>query len=615
MLSSPVMSSLLDRARAALAGHYEVRRELGRGGMGAVLLAQDVELDRPVAIKVLPPDLAAHAELRERFLRETRTAAGFNHPNIVSVYSVEQVDGLFCLIMEFVDGETLTQRVRRGGPLSAPEAVRLFEETGWALAYAHSRGVVHRDVKPDNILLERATGRALITDFGIARTSAMAGLTQVGEVIGTPQFMSPEQAAGEELDGRSDLYSLGVVAFFALTGRLPFQAPSTQALLAMHLTQAAPRLSSLRPDLPPELCAVVDRCLAKTPEERFPGGEALVSEVEALRIAKPVVAPAVRLFHQQAIQVIRMSLVLVAVGAATLPRLGGGDRLVEVAFLLAGIWGLNLSLHQRARFLVRQGFSFDDIRNGFRTIADEGAAARTQLRNSADDMRRHRRRLRVAGITGGLGLIMAALASTYLRQPNPATGLNAVTLPGLLSVIAAAIMVSLAIVSFITDPVREPRLERLSAWLWRGAAGRFLFRLAAKGISSDPGRRNGHGATEVTSLATGVAELVDGLDTTQRRKLGRAREQVVQLERRAADLARRDQELERGLLEAGEPLAGDPELLQGRRGDVVRELETARTAAREERTLLLERLEAVRLQLVRLRAGVGCVEEVEGELG
>jgi serine/threonine-protein kinase len=568
-----------------------------------------------VAIKVLPPDLAAHAELRERFLRETRTAAGFNHPNIVSVYSVEQVDGLFCLIMEFVDGETLTQRVRRGGPLSAPEAVRLFEETGWALAYAHSRGVVHRDVKPDNILLERATGRALITDFGIARTSAMAGLTQVGEVIGTPQFMSPEQAAGEELDGRSDLYSLGIVAFFALTGRLPFQAPSTQALLAMHLTQAAPRLASLRPDLPPDLCAVVDRCLAKTPEERFPGGEALVSEVEALRIAKPVVAPAVRLFHQQAIQVIRMSLVLVAVGAATLPRLGGGDRLVEVAFLLAGIWGLNLSLHQRARFLVRQGFSFDDIRNGFRTIGDEGAAARTQLRNSVADMRRHRRRLRVAGVTGGLGLIMAALASTYLRQPNPATGLSAISVPGLLSVIAAAIMVSLAIVSFITDPVREPRLERLSAWLWRGAAGRLLFRLAAKGIASDPGRRNGNGPTEVTSLTTGVAELVDGLNTTQRRKLGRARDQVVQLERRAADLARCDQELERGLMEAADPLAGDPDLLAGRRGEVVRELETARAAARDERALLLERLEAVRLQLVRLRAGVGGVGDVERELG
>jgi hypothetical protein len=230
-------------------------------------------------------------------------------------------------------------------------------------------------------------------------------------------------------------------------------------------------------------------------------------------------------------------------------------------------------------------------------------------------MRRHRRRLRIAAITGGLGVIMAALASTYLRRLNPATGLNAITLPGLLSVLAAAIMVSLAIVSFITDPEREPRLERRSAWLWRGPAGRLLFRLAAKGIASEPGRRNGNGPTEVTSLATGVAELVDGLDTTQRRKLGRARDQVLQLERRAADLARRDQELERGLVEAGEPLAGDPELLQGRRGDVVRELETALTAAREERALLLERLEAVRLQLVRLRAGVGCVEEVEGELG
>lgn len=610
------MSTLLERAREALAGHYEVTRELGRGGMGAVMLARDVELDRLVAIKVLPPDLAAHAELRERFLRETRTAAGFNHPNIVSVFAVEQVDGLFCLIMEFVDGETLTQRVRRGGPLSATEAVRLLEETGWALAYAHSRGVVHRDVKPDNILLERATGRALITDFGIARVASAAadGLTQVGAVVGTPQFMSPEQAAGEDLDGRSDLYALGVVAFFALTGRLPFQAPTTQALLAMHLTQPAPPLAGLRSDLPPGLCAIVDRCLAKSPDARFPGGEALVSEVEALRIAKPVVAPAIRLFQQQAIQAVRMTLVLAAIGAATLPRLSRGDALVETAFLLAGIWGLQLSLHQRARFLLRQGFSFEDVRAGFRTIAEEGTAARTQLRNSPGDMRRHRRRLRTAALTGGLGVVLAVVASIYLREPNPVTGLYTITIPGLLSVMAAAIMVSLAIVSFLTDPVREPRLERLSASLWRGRAGRLLFRLAGRGLSQGTGATSGARAPQDSPTLAVASSLFNVLPTPVRRRLAATRSRVTSLEQEVADLTRRERELEAALADAAITISGDSDALAERRAQVLQEMESARTTAASRRATILQQLEAVRLQLVRLRTGLGTVEEVEAEL-
>lgn len=603
------MSTLLERAQAALAGLYEVEREIGRGGMGAVMLAQDVELHRPVAIKVLPPDLAAHAELRERFQRETRTAAGFNHPNIVSVYSVKQVDGLFCLIMEYVDGETLTQRVRRGGPLSAPELVRLLEETGWALAYAHSRGVVHRDIKPDNILLERATGRALITDFGIARIASREGLTQVGEVIGTPQFMSPEQAAGEELDGRSDLYSLGIVAFFALTGRLPFQAPTTQALLAMHLTQAAPALTGLRPDLPPELCEVVTRCLAKTPEERFPGAEALVSEVEALRIAKPVVAPAIRLFHQQVNQAVRVSLVLLAIGGATLPRFSSGERLIEMAVLLAAIWGLQLSLHQRARFLLRQGFRFGDVRAGFRTIAEEGAAGRQQLRNSPEDMRRHWRRLRVAAVTGGLGLAIAGFAGGYLRQPDGVTGPTAVSVLGLLSVMAGAIMISLALVSFVTDPVREPRLERLSEWLIRGAAGRLLFRLAGRGIGGDGAGTAGSASAGGPAGPTGATHLLDALDTTHRRRLGRVRERIARLEATATECEVTRHRLDQGLLDLQRSTALPS--MGPAVASVTHELEAARQEALTRRDEALARLEAVRLQLIRLRAGVGRVEEVD----
>ncbi|MDZ4673583.1 MAG: serine/threonine-protein kinase [Gemmatimonadota bacterium] len=610
------MSSLLERARTALAGQFEVTRELGRGGMGAVMLARDVELDRLVAIKVLPPELAAHTELRERFLRETRTAASFSHPNIVSIYDVEQVDGLFCLIMQYVEGETLTQRVRRAGPLSAPEAVRLFEETGWALAYAHGRGVVHRDIKPDNILIDRATGRALVTDFGVARTeTAPDGLTRIGEVVGTPQFMSPEQAAGEALDGRSDLYALGVVGFFALTGRLPFEAPTTQALLAMHLTRPPPPVGSLRTDIPHDLCAVVDRCLAKAPEARFAGGEALVTAVEALRIAQPAVAPAVRNFHQQANQGVRMALFLAFLGLGVIPGGGGGDQIIWSAFLLAGIWGLLQSFYHRARFLLRQGFSFPDVRDGFRVIAEEGAAARQQLRNSENDILRHRSRMRVAVVTGLLGVAMGMVASVFLRTRSPTTGNYSTTTIGLLTVVAAAIMISLALVSFLTDPVREPRLERLTAWIWRSAFGQTFFRLAGRGVN---GAATGSGARsarpDALSMPTIASGLISGLPTRLRRRMEQTRKRVAALEHDAADLHRRERNLEGALAEATTTISGDPALLADRRAGIVAEMEAAKSGAATDRAAILQRLEGVRLQLIRLRSGLGTPEEVEAEL-
>ncbi|MFN2324860.1 MAG: serine/threonine-protein kinase [Gemmatimonadales bacterium] len=610
------MSSLLERARTALAGHYEVERELGRGGMGSVLLARDLELDRLVAIKALPPDLAVHADLRERFLRETRTAAGFNHPNIVSVHAVEEVDGLLCLVMEFVDGDTLTQRVRRGGPLSPAEAVRLLEETGWALAYAHSRGVVHRDVKPDNILIERATGRALITDFGIARSNAADGLTRVGEVIGTPQFMSPEQAAGEELDGRSDLYSLGVVGFFALTGKLPFQAPTAQALLGMHLTQPPPSVTSVRPDLPAALAAVIDRCLAKDPDDRFAGGEALVSAVEELSIAKPAVAPAVRLFHQQANQALRLALVLVVIGGVGIPRSASGDQLILTAFILAALWGLLQTLYHRARFLLRQGFSFEDVRAGFQTIADEGGAAREQLRNSEADIARHRRRLRVAAVTGGLGVVMGVAAALTMRELNPVTGIYSTTIPGLLSILVAVIMISQSIISFLTDPMRPKRFEQLSGRIWRGAAGRWLFRLAGRGIADHAAAGSGGKADTPDSLtaASGPSAMLDSLPTATRKRLGGVRRAVDELERELATMGRRERDLSTALADANATTGGDPLILADARARVITELEDARQALLVQRADLLQHLEQIRLQALRLRAGVGSVSEVQQAL-
>src|SRR5215212_1651234 len=253
--------------QAALAGEYSLERELGRGGMGVVYLARDVQLDRDVAIKVLPAHLARTAESRERFVREARTAAGLSHPHIVPIHRVGEAtapaahdapggardaDGGFVFfVMSYVEGETLGERLRREGPLPPADAARVLREVAWALAYAHGRGIVHRDVKPDNILVEAGTGRALVTDFGIAHGGAHASVeTDPGKIMGTAHFISPEQAANESIDGRSDIYALGVVGYLAVSGRLPFEAPNLPALLVRQATEAPPSVVRAAPGMP-----------------------------------------------------------------------------------------------------------------------------------------------------------------------------------------------------------------------------------------------------------------------------------------------------------------------------------------------------------------------------
>lgn len=267
----------------ALQGQFRVERELGRGGMGVVYLAQEMQLERLVALKVLPAHHANQPDTRERFLREARTAAKLAHPNVVPVYRADEAGGTAFFAMAFVDGESLGDRVRDRGPLPPADAVPILRAAAWALAYAHARGVVHRDVKPENILLERSTGRTLVTDFGIAHHTAVsddARLTQDGYVLGTLHYMSPEQVSGDRLDGRSDLYALGVVAYQVLSGRLPFEGLTMPAVFVAHATKPAPPLRDVAPAIPPMLAAVVDRCLAKHPDERYPTGEALAEALE-----------------------------------------------------------------------------------------------------------------------------------------------------------------------------------------------------------------------------------------------------------------------------------------------------------------------------------------------
>ncbi len=277
-LPTPPSDTLIpDAVRAA----FDIVRPLGQGGMGSVWLARDRLLDRLVAIKVLLTSAASEAT-RERFLREARTAAKLSHPNIVPVHRAEETNGQVWYSMGFVDGESLGDRIRERGALPLTDVVRVLREASWALAYAHARGVIHRDVKPDNIMIDRESGRTMVTDFGIARDlrSSDVRLTADGSVLGTVHYMSPEQAADDPLDARSDVYSLGVVGFHALSNRLPFDG-TPNAILVSHVTKPAPTLKSVAPQLPSGIASVIDRCLAKTPADRWESAEALADALGA----------------------------------------------------------------------------------------------------------------------------------------------------------------------------------------------------------------------------------------------------------------------------------------------------------------------------------------------
>jgi predicted Ser/Thr protein kinase len=291
-MTLPMASSgdpLRDRLAAAIAPAYTVEGELGRGGMSVVYRARDMRLRRDVAIKILPPELAFVANVRERFMREAQTAAQLAHPNIVPIYGVEERETLVWIVMALIEGETLGERLAREGKLSAPETQRILCSVSDALVYAHAHGVVHRDIKPDNILLERGTLRVLVTDFGIARAAEGDGrLTLTGVAVGTPAYMSPEQAMGDgDVDGRSDLYSLAIVGYQMLAGAAPFVANSTPALLLKQVSEPLPPLAIRAPAAPVAMVAAIERALAKKATDRWATVQAFA---DALR-DKSVTAP------------------------------------------------------------------------------------------------------------------------------------------------------------------------------------------------------------------------------------------------------------------------------------------------------------------------------------
>ena len=601
----------------ALAGRYSLRREIGRGGMGIVYLAQEVRLDRPVALKLLPPEMAAQPALRERFLREARTAAKLSHPNIVPIYAVDEVDGFVFFTMMFVEGETLGERVRERGPLPPREAARILREVAWALAYAHGQGVVHRDVKPDNILIEAGSGRALVTDFGIAHVGSEPGVTSVGEILGTAEFMSPEQASGEAVDERSDLYSLGIVGHYMLSGQLPFQGTTVAATLAKHLTQPAPPLSSVAPGVPSDLAHAMDRCLLKDPDERFADGEELAGALSRALEVRQEVPVAIRVFAEQtrepstAIGGAGLMGVTLLVTGITSATLGGVPSPVTAFLTLAGL-GLAatplLILTQRARRLLRSGHGYDELVRALRS-----------------DVERQRKEL--ASEYGApswidrwaMGVLIGSVAVGAAGVRPVIEG----TLGAALTVAWGAAVVTGSIAGF-TAAVRHELRGRIQGvrWLkfWGSRVGRWLFKLAGVRL----GRIESGGAPyRPTEMAIGLAadQLYEALHKDVRNSFKELPAVVRALERDAEKMRARVNELDGVLnkIEDDEALgrSGTAAAAPGvsdKRETLGAEVRAARDAAEERLSEAVAALESIRLELLRLHAGAGSVASMTADL-
>ncbi len=278
------MTEITERLASALADRYTIQEELGAGGMATVYLAEDLKHERKVAVKVLRPDLAA-ALGSERFLREIKIAAQLHHPHILPLHDSGEADGFLYYVMPYEEGQSLRERLAKEGELPIAEAVRLLRDVVDALAHSHKQGVVHRDIKPDNVLL--SGHHALVTDFGVAKAVSEATgrhqITTAGVALGTPTYMAPEQAVADpHVDHRADIYAVGALGYEMLSGHPPFSGTSAQMILAAHVTEAPEPVTKHRESVPPALSQAIMRCLEKKPADRWQSAEELLAQLEAL---------------------------------------------------------------------------------------------------------------------------------------------------------------------------------------------------------------------------------------------------------------------------------------------------------------------------------------------
>jgi beta-lactam-binding protein with PASTA domain/tRNA A-37 threonylcarbamoyl transferase component Bud32 len=326
--------------RALLAGRYRVEEELGRGGMAKVFRGTDMVLGRQVAIKILAPQFVDDANFVTRFRREAQAAARLNNPHVVGVYDTGSDDGVHYIVMEYVEARTLADYLAGGGRIMPERAVELAESVCEALAVAHAAGIVHRDIKPANIMVSR-DGRVKVTDFGIARLTTSADtVAQTAAVLGTASYLSPEQAQGQPVDRRSDLYSLGAVMYEMVTGRPPFTGESAVAVASKHVLEQPDPPSTLNPDVSPELDAVIMKALAKNPANRYQSAEEMREDLERVRTGRPVEATPL-LPASETTQVISRPERTAVLPPAEAPTGGGGRRWigVTVAILILAMLG------------------------------------------------------------------------------------------------------------------------------------------------------------------------------------------------------------------------------------------------------------------------------------
>jgi predicted Ser/Thr protein kinase len=591
-------SEFLD-LQAALAGEYSLQRELGRGGMGVVYLARDVQLDRDVAIKVLPTHLS-HSDARERFLREARMAAGLSHPNIVPIHRVSEVRGFVFFVMTYVEGETLGERLRSKGPLPPADASRVLREVSWALAYAHGRGIVHRDVKPDNILLEAGSGRALVTDFGIAHGGAESREpTADGRVMGTANFMSPEQAAGAPIDGRSDIYGLGVVGYLAVSGRLPFESPNVPALLLRQATEAAPSVMQAAPGLPPALAAAIDKCLARDPAQRFAHGEALADALAPKADARPALPPTLRAWlgsinpaaplYVAATGMLSFATLMNVVNVIDVGTYNDPKRVAEVVSLgllamvpTAAMIGFHMN---QARRLFRSGHSLADLRAALDTASRERTEGEAV---TAEPEKPSARALRAAfygvGTWGFVTFVLLLTGVVHERTLGPWP----MVIP-FFSFLALGLTCNVLEISMLPSALRTIIKGGLRERLWRSKLGAWIARRLG---APERTQLAGASAFRATEAALGIAagELFASLPTEYKERVAELPAIVANLEARAAE-ARADIDVVAAMAPSG---TADAELLTKRREAAAKRLADAVAA-----------LEGIRLDLLRLHAGAG----------
>jgi len=601
--------------QSALAGRYSLERELGRGGMGVVYLAREVRLDRPVAIKLLPPHQAGDGHLRERFLREARTAAKLSHPHIIPIFAVDEAGEFVFFAMAYVAGETLTERIQRRGPLGPSDAGRVLREVAWALAYAHSQGVVHRDVKPDNIMLEEATGRALVADFGIAGLVRGAAGLDGGEVIGTPEFMSPEQALGEHVDARSDLYALGVVGYFALSGKLPFEASKASEVLAKQITEPAPKLASIAAGVPRRLAQAIDRCLEKDPLSRPQKGEELAEQLGLALEQRRELPVGLRVFVKRnarlggvggLIYVFSIPFMMGFISSVFGWR--GGDAALWTFVAAVTVVPLGI-LAGRARRFLASGFGPEELAVAFRAELEQGREERIFEYGRGPSL--YERVLRLLGIGG----ILLGGVSGYVILTAPYPGPSA----WLAQVFGWSLSTGL-LTGFLALVRLQRRIDldtRIWSWLWQGPIGRLLFGVARVflGTKSLPPPAT-HRPTEL-ALAMAAEQLFEELPRETRQQLRELPDIVRRLEQDAQKMRQRLEELNDALGGMGDeaPGKGGDAALGTRHDRIVADLETERNLVHARLADAVKALETIRLNLLRLRAGSGSVQSLTTDLG